>query len=196
MAKKKKKYYVILRGHKPGLYREWFGKGGAAEQVQGFPDAAHRGFYTLEEAAAWLRERQADTMPDLPPELTDLLESQPELPQDDGPDALLEAGKVVIYTDGSALDNPGPGGFGAVLRYRGHRKELSGGFRLTTNNRMELLACIAGLKALKHLFVLLVLFRIGFLLGGTHRGHFSVHRSDKLIDRNSVTGINEVVVGL
>jgi ribonuclease HI len=146
---KKKKHYVVLRGHKPGLYDQWFGKGGAAEQVQGFPEAAYRGFYTLEEAAAWLRERQADTMPDLPPELADLLAQQPEMLGDDDPDALLEVGKVVIYTDGSALDNPGPGGYGVVLRYKGHRKELSGGFRLTTNNRMELLACIAGLKALK-----------------------------------------------
>lgn len=145
----KKEYYVVLRGHKPGLYRRWFGKGGAAEQVQGFPGAAYRGFYTIEEAAAWLRDRQADTMPDLPPELAALLEQQPEQPQDDGPDALLEAGNVVIYTDGSALDNPGPGGYGVVLRYKRHRKELSGGFRLTTNNRMELLACIAGLTALK-----------------------------------------------
>lgn len=146
---KKKQYYVVLRGHKPGLYHEWFGKGGAAEQVQGFPDAAYRGFHTMEEAAAWLRDRQADTMPDLPPALADLLAHQPDLPQEDDPDLLLEAGKVLIYTDGSALDNPGPGGYGVVLRHKRHRKELSGGFRLTTNNRMELLACIVGLGALK-----------------------------------------------
>ena len=146
---KKKTYYVVLRGRKPGLYRQWPGKGGAAEQVQGFPGAAYRGFYTLEEAAAWLRELGAEKMPDLPPDLADLLELQLELLQDNGPDALLKAGKVLIYTDGSALDNPGPGGYGVVLRYKGHRKELSGGFRLTTNNRMELLACIEGLKALK-----------------------------------------------
>ena len=56
---------------------------------------------------------------------------------------------VEIYTDGSARGNPGPGGYGAILRYAGHEKELSGGFRLTTNNRMELLAVIEGLRALK-----------------------------------------------
>jgi len=56
---------------------------------------------------------------------------------------------VTLYTDGGALGNPGPGGYGAVLLYRGHRKELSGGFRLTTNNRMEIMAAIAGLRALK-----------------------------------------------
>ncbi|WP_423187126.1 ribonuclease HI [Alishewanella sp. d11] len=57
--------------------------------------------------------------------------------------------KVAIYTDGSCLGNPGPGGFGTILLYKQHRKELSGGFRLTTNNRMELLAAIIGLESLK-----------------------------------------------
>ena len=57
--------------------------------------------------------------------------------------------KVSIYTDGSSKGNPGCGGYGVVLLYEGHRKEISGGFRLTTNNRMELLAVIVGLEALK-----------------------------------------------
>jgi ribonuclease HI len=57
--------------------------------------------------------------------------------------------EVVIYTDGACLGNPGPGGYGAVLLYGEHRKELSGGFRHTTNNRMEIMAAIAGLRALK-----------------------------------------------
>jgi ribonuclease HI len=56
---------------------------------------------------------------------------------------------VTMYTDGAARGNPGPGGYGTVLLYKGHRKELSDGFRLTTNNRMELLAVIVGLEALK-----------------------------------------------
>ncbi len=56
---------------------------------------------------------------------------------------------VTMYTDGAARGNPGPGGYGTVLLYKGHRKELSAGFRLTTNNRMELLAVIVGLEALK-----------------------------------------------
>lgn len=56
---------------------------------------------------------------------------------------------VSIYTDGSCLGNPGPGGYGAVLKYGKHSKELSAGFKLTTNNRMELLAAIVALEALK-----------------------------------------------
>ncbi|MFY9610631.1 MAG: ribonuclease HI [Blastocatellia bacterium] len=62
---------------------------------------------------------------------------------------MSEPKKVTIYTDGACLGNPGPGGYGVVLLYGGHRKELSGGFRLTTNNRMELLAVIVGLRSLK-----------------------------------------------
>ena len=56
---------------------------------------------------------------------------------------------MIIYTDGACIGNPGPGGYGVVLNYAGHRRELSGGFRLTTNNRMELMAAIRGLEALK-----------------------------------------------
>ena len=57
--------------------------------------------------------------------------------------------EVVLYTDGACSGNPGPGGFGVVLLYGEHRKELCGGYRRTTNNRMELLAVIRGLEALR-----------------------------------------------
>jgi ribonuclease HI len=56
---------------------------------------------------------------------------------------------VEIYTDGACRGNPGPGGWGAVLRWNGHEKRLSGGETLTTNNRMELMAAISALEALK-----------------------------------------------
>ncbi len=57
--------------------------------------------------------------------------------------------EVTIYTDGGCINNPGPGGYGVILLCKGHRKELTGGFRRTTNNRMEILAAIKGLEALK-----------------------------------------------
>ena len=57
--------------------------------------------------------------------------------------------QVTIHTDGACSGNPGPGGYGVVLQLGGRRKEMSGGFRLTTNNRMELLAAIVGLAALR-----------------------------------------------
>jgi ribonuclease HI len=61
----------------------------------------------------------------------------------------MTAKTVVIHTDGACSGNPGPGGWGAVLRYGGHEKELKGGEPLTTNNRMELTAAIMALEALK-----------------------------------------------
>ena len=57
--------------------------------------------------------------------------------------------RVTIYTDGACTGNPGPGGYGVVLLYGDHRKELSGGFQRTTNNRMELMAAIVGLRTIK-----------------------------------------------
>ena len=56
---------------------------------------------------------------------------------------------LIIYTDGASRGNPGPGGYGAILQWGNTKKELSGGYRLTTNNRMELMAVIAALEALK-----------------------------------------------
>lgn len=63
---------------------------------------------------------------------------------------------VTIYTDGACLGNPGPGGWGAVLLFGTHRREISGGYRLTTNNRMELLAVIRALECLKYPCTVLV----------------------------------------
>lgn len=62
---------------------------------------------------------------------------------------MSKADVVEIYTDGACSGNPGPGGWGAILRYKGHEKELSGGERETTNNRMEMMAVIESLKAMK-----------------------------------------------
>lgn len=61
----------------------------------------------------------------------------------------MTANTVTIYSDGACLGNPGPGGYGTVLLTGAHRKELSGGYRRTTNNRMELMGAIVGLESLK-----------------------------------------------
>ncbi len=62
----------------------------------------------------------------------------------------LNMDKVIIYTDGACSGNPGPGGWGAVLMYKGNKKEISGGKKDTTNNVMEITAVIQGLKLLKY----------------------------------------------
>ena len=61
---------------------------------------------------------------------------------------MYELKEVKIFTDGACSGNPGPGGYGVILRYNGREKEISGGEPETTNNRMELTAAIEGLKAL------------------------------------------------
>jgi len=141
----KKRFYAVAVGREPGIYTAWQGPGGAQGQVDGYQGARYRGFPTRAEAEAWLREArggasgQATSTP-VARERADTVAA----------DAVLaQAGSegVRIYTDGGAIGNPGPGGYGVVL-VEGHRRtELSGGFRLTTNNRMELLACIVGLRA-------------------------------------------------
>ncbi len=60
----------------------------------------------------------------------------------------MSTNQIIIYTDGSSRGNPGPGGFGAILMYGNNRKEISKGYRLTTNNRMELLGVISALETL------------------------------------------------
>ena len=73
---------------------------------------------------------------------------------------------VEIHTDGACSGNPGPGGWGAVLRWRGHERELMGGEAETTNNRMELLAAINALEALKRPSRVVIWTDSGYLKGG------------------------------
>lgn len=66
--------------------------------------------------------------------------------------------EIIMYTDGSSRGNPGPGGYGTILMSGNHKKELSQGYRRTTNNRMELMAVIAGLEALKKTGLRIVIY--------------------------------------
>jgi ribonuclease HI len=151
MSNKKKSIYVVVNGRKPGIYSKWLGVGETAEQVEGFPEAVYKGFYTREEAINWLKEFPLETLLKLAPNLVEYLDertdSSPTLAETI--DELLKSEQVVIFTDGSANPNTGAGGYGVILKYKDKVKELSGGFRKTTNNRMEIIACIEGLRALK-----------------------------------------------
>jgi ribonuclease HI len=151
MGSRKKSIYVVVNGRKPGIYSEWAGPGKAAEQVEAFPKAIYKGFYTQEEGLNWLKEFSPEALRKLAPNLLEVLNRQsdtsPTLPET--VTELLKSGKVVMFVDGSASSVSGAGGFGVILKYKESVKELSGGFRRTTNNRMEIVACIEGLKALK-----------------------------------------------
>ncbi len=148
MSQRKKSIYIVLRGRQPGVYSRWDGLQGAQAQVEGFGGAVYKGFFNLEEAINWVKEQPADQ---ISPPIKAWLAEQCTSPRDglnEKIESHLEQGGVVIFTDGSASGNPGRGGYGAVIIQSGKREEISGGFLHTTNNRMELYACIAALERL------------------------------------------------
>lgn len=143
--KRSNRFYAVRRGLKPGIYPTWEE---CERQIAGFSGAAYKSFSTRAEAEQYmdgplespsekLQPSRASSSPEHHPET---LESE---------NRIATAKHVIIYTDGACTGNPGPGGYGVVMNYGLHRKELSGGFRLTTNNRMEILGCIVGLSTLK-----------------------------------------------
>jgi ribonuclease HI len=143
----KKKYYAVAVGRQPGIYSQWFGKAGAQSQVVGFQGAVYKGFATREEAHAFISKQHRKNK--RPKPASDALQKRVS---STATSARLSTAshveRIVIYTDGSSLGNPGPGGYGIVIPSDDGDRELSGGFRQTTNNRMELLACIVGLEEL------------------------------------------------
>lgn len=96
--------------------------------------------------------------------------------------------KVMVYTDGACKGNPGPGGFGAILRYRDTEKEISGGAAMTTNNRMELTAVIAALEALKESCEAEVVSDSRYIVDAVERGWLEawIRRGWKKADRTDV----------
>lgn len=138
----KNKYYAVAVGRQPGIYTQWFGDAGAQNQVVGFKGARYKGFSTREEAQGFIQDWRSGHKISVTP-------SQKTTSRSTATPTVNTADRIVIYTDGSSLGNPGPGGYGVVISSPGETRELSGGFRRTTNNRMELLACIVGLEQLE-----------------------------------------------
>jgi len=130
----KKKFYAIAKGRKPGIYCDW---PTAEAQVKGFGGARFKGFPSREQAEAWIKD------PGTPATRTASKSRAKEFKKPNLSDDCIE-----IYTDGGAIGNPGPGGYGAVIVKDGDKEELYGGYIHTTNNRMELMACIKGIAAL------------------------------------------------
>lgn len=143
MAGKSKKFYAVFQGHKPGLYSTWTE---TSEQVNGYKGAVYKSFSIRQDALNWIRERILAASEPVDQSLVELVKELPESPQKG---TGSNTGHIVIHTDGGASPNPGVGGYGVVLQHGTLRKELSQGFRLTTNNRMEMLAVIEALRSLK-----------------------------------------------
>lgn len=130
-----KKFYAVARGRRTGVYTSW---PDAEAQVKGYGGARYKGFAKRSEAEAWMENPEGQTKEKTTVGKAGLEHKEPAIPVD----------RVEIYTDGGAINNPGPGGYGAIILEEGEERELSGGYRLTTNNRMELMACIKAIAAL------------------------------------------------
>ncbi len=128
----KKKFYAVASGKKNGIYTSW---SEAEAQVKGFGGAKYKGFVSRSDAEAWMKN----------PEYNQKIKKEK---RDTYQQPVASGAEIEIYTDGGAINNPGPGGYGAVLLVNGELSELFGGFKHTTNNRMELMACIKGIEAL------------------------------------------------
>jgi len=175
-----KKYYAIAVGRKPGIYGDW---PTAQAQVQGYPGAKFKGFATRAEAQGWL---------DHPPATTPgagKRRSSTAAPAKG--DTSPQEGEVTIYTDGGARYNPGPGGYGVVQIYQGDRQELSGGYRLTTNNRMELMGCIVALRELQPRDTAVTLYSdSSYVVNGISKGWAKNWRKNGWIKSDKQPAIN------
>lgn len=142
----KNKYYVVFRGRIPGIYTEWYDENGAEAQITGFPNARYQGFVLKDEAEKayqeWLKKNPAPVQSAFIKEMQETPAAVAE--QMD----LIPVKSVKIYTDGGCSYNPGPGGYGAVIITENGRREISAGYRRTTNNRMEIMACLVALESL------------------------------------------------
>lgn len=151
-----KKFYAVAKGRRPGVYYNW---PDAQSQVEGFNGAVYKSFLTKKEAEEWLKNPVIRKSPVADKKETAAKSSHPDR---DG---------VIIYTDGGSSGNPGPGGFGVVQIYRGQKKELSGGFRLTTNNRMELTGVIVALRNLEQKDVPVTIYTdSSYVVNGINKG--------------------------
>ncbi len=155
----KEKYYAVAVGRSPGIYRDW---ATAEKQVKGFAGAKFKSFPSRAEAEAWLENPLYATK-----------EGSKKNSRDNGaaPPRQHDPSVIVVYTDGGSINNPGPGGYGVVIEKDGTRQELSGGFRHTTNNRMEMMAAIVALRELHNCGKKILLFSdSSYLVNGITKG--------------------------
>lgn len=179
-----KKYYAVAVGRQPGIYTQWFGKTGAFSQVDGVKGARYKGFATIEEARDFIRQHAEGSGAGrrAQPSRARAKQTLPQ-PADTGD-------RTVIYTDGSSLGNPGPGGYGVVIPSADGDTELSAGFRHTTNNRMELLACIVGLAQLKEPTAVALYSDSRYVVDGITKGWARKWRSNDWRKSNGQPALN------
>ncbi len=154
----KKKYYAIRKGYIPGIYSSW---SEAEAQVKGFSGAQFKGFSSEKDAHDWLDGKEILSQKRTVSKKKHVCFDNLDCGEND----------ILVYTDGGAIGNPGPGGYGAVVIDQGKKHELQGGYRLTTNNRMELMACIVALRHLNQSADKIVLYSdSSYVVNGISRG--------------------------
>lgn len=155
----KKKFYAVAVGRAQGVFTDW---ATTESHVKGFAGAKYKSFPTESEARAWV----SDPVYAQKPAKTGKTASKYSAPQ-----VTIDSDDIVIYTDGGAINNPGPGGYGVVIEKGGDRQEFSGGFRLTTNNRMEMTGAIVALEELGETAKKIHLFSdSSYLVNGVQKG--------------------------
>lgn len=185
---KKKKYYAVAVGKAPGIYTQWFGQSGAEVQVRGFAGAIYKGFNDLSEAKHFIEAAPSENRRSHSAKKRSIANKNRTVKYSQS--RIDETGKIVIYTDGGALNNPGPGGYGVVIMNGPASKELSKGFRLTTNNRMELMACIEGLKAVKASLPIVLYSDSKYVVDGITKGWAEKWRANGWMRTKSEPAIN------
>jgi ribonuclease HI len=131
----KKKYYAVAVGRRCGIFIDW---PTTEAQVKGFAGARYKSFSSESDAKAWLLH---------PVYQKKLPGSEVRFPGQTR--SQQRPGAIIVFTDGGCIDNPGPGGYGIIIEENGERQEMSGGFKLTTNNRMEMMAALVALEKLR-----------------------------------------------
>lgn len=159
----KQKYYAVRKGRQAGIYSDW---DSCKSQVEGFAGAQYKSFSTREDAAQYLAGQNSAAA-----------DAGKKTPRESSPPEPIPAGHVVIYADGACSGNPGRGGYGTVVLYGDQRRELSAGFRRTTNNRMEILGCIAGLDAIEERSDIMIFSDSKYVVDAVTKGWAETWRS-------------------
>ena len=171
-----KKFYAVAKGRKPGIYTNW---PEAKSQIDRFTGAIYKGFATRKEAEEWLRKPVPRPA------------SPGKRPESIRTHDVHDANRVTIYTDGGSSGNPGPGGYGAVQIYNGTIKELNGGFRHTTNNRMELMGVIVALRELEYRELPVTVYTdSSYVVNGITKGWAKKWRSNNWIKSDKQPAVN------
>ena len=120
----KNKFYAVVRGVKPGIYDSWFGENGAKAQVDGFSGAIHQGFKTRTEAEEWYSENKNIETTSFKKKEAKQSKKARSKESDTKTKVSSKLRKVVFYTDGGCINNPGPGGYGVVCIEGRSRKNI------------------------------------------------------------------------